>query len=436
MWKYFFNFNWLFFDRLLKLFASLFVGIWVARYLGPSNFGIINYSAAFISFFAFLASGGIQQIAIRELVKYPEQFNAYLGTVSTIFFIGGALSVLVVYLCISFLKADDNLIVFMVFISSLIFIFQTFSVVDLYNQAKVNSKLTVIASNISLLVSVFLKILFIINEKTVIYFAFANTLDVLLMGLILVYFYKRSGNKVSEWYFDKKIALKIIKDSWPLAISMLLITIHQNIDKLMIEDMMAMSDVGLYSVSVTLSTFWLFLPTIVGNTLMPYFVKLRDSNRDQYHKMLMGLTSLLFYFSLLIAFFMSTFSFEIINILFGASYVDSAGALAWSVWGTVILSMGVPWSIWMISENLQIYRMYSQLINVIFNISLNLILIPKYGIVGASIATVLTFALGTLGLGMIFPRIRPATLMIWKSVFPGHAYKMLVYVNKKRLMEG
>ncbi|WP_332444472.1 flippase [Wolinella succinogenes] len=432
MKKYISNFNWLFFDKFLKLAGGFFVGIWVARYLGPNDFGILSFATAFISFFTFMASGGIRSIAIREMTKNPQRQNDYIGTIIAIMFFGGIASILLVVVGINLLKPDDGLLKLIVFISSLLFLFQIFTVIDFFNQSRVLSKYTVLASNVAMLIAISAKIFLIMGEYSVVYFAIANLLDVFFTGVFLVYFYKKQGFSVRLWRFDKSIAISIIKDSWPLAISMFLITIHKNIDQLMIEDMMSMADVGLYAVSVRLSEFWYFIPTIIGSTLMPYFINLRDRDEKMYLKMLMGLSSLLFWFAVGVATFFTIFAREIILMLFGEAYLGASDALIWSVWGGTAIAMGVPWSIWQISENLQLYRLYAQVMAVMLNVSLNLWLIPIMGIAGAAIATSATYMLTTWLFGQFFPPMKPAIRMMIRSGNPYHAVVMLRYIKNRR----
>jgi len=99
-------------------------------------------------------------------------------------------------------------------------------------------------------------------------------------------------------------------------------------------------------------------------------------------------------------------------------------ALVFNIWNGIFISQGVARGIWMISENLQIYRLYSNIIAVVLNISVNLLLIPKYGIVGAAMATLMTQALGTWVVSLFWKPLRDSTLDMIRSVNPLYLFNL------------
>ena len=61
------NTGWLFADRILRLGVGLWVGIWTARYLGPEQFGLFNYSIAFVALFSVFATLGLDGIVVDSI---------------------------------------------------------------------------------------------------------------------------------------------------------------------------------------------------------------------------------------------------------------------------------------------------------------------------------------------------------------------------------
>ena len=96
--KFLKNISWLFFDKIIRIFGGLVVGIWVARYLGPNDFGVLNYALAYITFFMLFVKLGLDQIVIREIVKRPKLTNYLLGTAFGLKLIGSIVAILSVYL--------------------------------------------------------------------------------------------------------------------------------------------------------------------------------------------------------------------------------------------------------------------------------------------------------------------------------------------------
>src|SRR5262245_9709117 len=86
------NTGWLFADRVVRMGLGLVISVWMARYLGPSQFGEFNYAIAFVSFFGVAASLGLDSVVVRELVRHPETRDEILATVFVLKLLGGALA--------------------------------------------------------------------------------------------------------------------------------------------------------------------------------------------------------------------------------------------------------------------------------------------------------------------------------------------------------
>ena len=428
MKKYFYNFNWLLIEKIIQIFGGLFIGVWVARYLGPNDFGILSYALAFIAFFSWLSQLGLNQILVREIIKFPEKTYEIIGTAFFLKLFGGIIAVGLVFLSVNLVKPNNSIIKLVTILLSTGFIFQSLDIIELYYQANVLSKYTVIAKNIAFICSSLFKIFFILKEYSVEYFAIAHIIDLFLAGGLLLFVYTITGHSIKYWKFNKEIAVALIKYSWPLMISSFLITIHMKIDQIMIDSMLTIKDVGTYSVAVRLSESWYFIPTIIVATLLPYFVDLRKKNLDLYTKQIIQLLSLMFWLGIIIGMIVLCFGKDLILLVFGIQYADSYLPLAFNIWGGILVSQGLVCGVWLIAENMQIYRLYTQLISVVFNISANLIVIPILGITGAAISTFLTYLIATWVLGFLFKKTRTTVFMMFKSMNP---YYIFLFIKEK-----
>lgn len=411
------NISWLFFGEVIRIFGGLFIGIWVARYLGPNDFGVLNYALAYTALFGIFVKLGLDKIVIREVVKKDRLTNYLLGTAFGLKLIGSLIAILAIFVSLLFVQTD-SLTKIVILIISIGFIFQSINVIDFFYQSKVLSKYVVIARNSAFILSSILKVYFIVYEYNVVYFAISNIVDMFLASVFLVIIYTKTGHEIQQWRFSKKIAVRLLKFSWPLAISVFFISIHMKIDQVMLGNMLNTEQVGIYSVAVRLAEAWYFIPAIIVNTLMPYFVNLRETNQELYHYRLMQLYSLMFWMGASVGVFIMFFGEDIIRLLFGEPYVGGYEALVFNIWSGIFISQAVARGIWMISEDLQKYRLYGNIITVNLNVITNLILIPKIGIAGAAIATLLTQALGTWVLSFLWQPLRASTWAMIKSVNP------------------
>lgn len=404
-------------DKLIRIFVGVFIGIWVARYLGPEDFGLLNFVIAYCSFFSVFVSLGLEQILVREIVKKPRLKAYLLGTGFYLKLIGACLSLFI--LCCSLLVTNfENDVKVAALIIGLSFLFQSFDVIDYYYQARIKAKYIVFARTSSFIVCNVLKVAFILNDFSVFAFLWVFTLEVIISAALLLSSFIILGENFKFWQINLKIAKKLLGYSWPLALSLFLISIHMKIDQVMIGSLMDNESVGVYSVAVKLTEFWLFIPSVMISALMPYFVRLRETDNQRYEARLMQLYSLMFWMGVAIGLLFTAFGQAFITTLFGSEYEGAYQPLIICVWSGIFISQALARGMWLINEDLQVYRLYSNAIIVLFNIILNFWLIPRLGIMGAAVSTLLTQVIGTWCLSFMWKPLRSSTFSMIKSINP------------------
>jgi O-antigen/teichoic acid export membrane protein len=424
--KYFKNTSWLFAEKILRMVMGLFVGVWVARYLGAEKFGMLSYAQAFVGLFSAIATLGLNGIVIRELVKYPEKESELLGTAFILKLFGAVLTLFILYIAIQF-TSNDSLTNSLIFIIASATIFQAFNVIDFYFQAKVMSKYVVFANSVSLLLSSILKIVLILNQAPLIYFAFIVLFDSIVLAIGYIYWYF----KIKREFFIKKInfsfdlAKSLLKDSWPLILSGIVISIYMKIDQVMIKEMLDSEAVGNYAVAVRLSEIWYFIPMVITLSLFPAIVNAKKISEELYYKRLQKLYDLMVWIAISIAIPITFLSDWIVNLLYGIQYSESADVLKVHIWAGVFVFLGVASGKWFLSENLQKLAFYRTLFGAIINIILNFIMIPKYGIIGASIATLISQMVASYLFNILNSITRNTfimqtkTIFIWRYIYAG-----------------
>lgn len=423
MRRYIHNFNWLFLDKIIRIFGGLFIGIWVARYLGPNDFGIYSFAMAFVAFFSFFSTLGLNSIIVREITKNESHSSQIIGTAFYLKILGGFVAFIVGCIAIFIYKPSDILSQTLIALLLLGYIFQAVDVIDYFFQAKVLSKYVVFAKSIAFVTASILKIYFIIFQYSLVYFAIASLVEIILGAVFMYLVYKQLELGLSDWEMNKSVAKKLLRDSWPLMLSAFFITIYMKIDQLMIERFLDMKSVGLYSVAVRLAEAWYFVPTIIISTVMPYFINLKETNTDMYNYRLRQINTLMVWISIMVGIIFTFFGEYIIILMFGESYKDAYIALSLNIWAGIFVSVGLSSSLWVISENLQIYRLIGTMISVGLNVLGNYILIPIYGISGAAIATLLTQGIGLWGIPLFFKPMRQFTIMSITSILPIYLLK-------------
>ncbi|WP_457598931.1 flippase [Hydrogenimonas sp.] len=389
--KYFKNTSWLFVEKILRMGVGLFVGVWVARYLGPDQYGLLSYAQSFVGLFAVFATLGLDAIAVRELVKRPDRSEELLGTAFGLKLMG-ALVVLGMVAVATLFTSNDSYTDTLIFIIASATIFQSFNVVDIYFQSRVLSKYVVFANFISLSLSTIVKIVLILFQAPLIAFAWVVVFDsvVLAMGYLYFYIKKSSISTFGRLRFSKSTALGLLHDSWPLVLSGVVVSVYMKIDQVMIKEMIDSSAVGQYAAAVRLSEAWYFIPMIISSSLFPAIINAKKVSEELYESRLQRLYDLMVWLALLIALPTTFLSDWIVNLLYGEQYHDAGGVLMIHVWAAVFVFLGVASSRWFIVQNYQMLSFWRTFYGMLINIGLNIVWIPKYHIYGAAGATLVS----------------------------------------------
>ena len=278
--KYFDNTSWLLGERILRMAVSLFVGIYVARYLGPENYGLLSYTNSFVGIFVALATLGLDDIVVRELVKNPEQREELLGTSFILKIVGAVLMWLVIILTVPFTNNDIQTNSFIMIIS-LGVVFQAFNVIDFNFQATVKSKYVVYAQFVQLTFSSIVKLILIINEAALIWFVSVYCLDAIILALGLVLTYLHNSGKIFSWRWNFRVAKTLLSDSWPLMFAYMSYLIYAKIDRIMIKEMLEEYSVGIYSAAYVLYEAPLLISLMVAKSVYPLLVQYYRENKKK-----------------------------------------------------------------------------------------------------------------------------------------------------------
>ncbi len=397
--KYAKNTGYLLFEKITRMIFMVTVWAYVARYLGPEQFGLFNYGLSFVFLFSILADLGLEPIVVKELVQDDGRGlreDAIMGSAFTLRFMGAVLAVFLVVAITGIVSMDWTTRVIIV-VMSLRLIFSSFRVIDFYFQSKVLSKYTVYSLLFSLLVITLLSLVFIRLQLSLIFFVWAVIFEAIVTAIGLVFFYRWNHHKISVWKTDRQEMLRILQGSWPLMVSGAAVAIYMRIDQIMIKAMLDVASVGYYSSAVRISEAFYFIPMVLTSSLFPAIVNAKLTDDKLYQARIKKLFALLVGIAVSIAVLVSFVAKPVILILYGSRYTPAINVLSIHIWASIFVFLGVGVSKWMISENLQIYYMINTLLGAVTNIILNLFLIPRYGILGTAMATVMSqFVVSTL----------------------------------------
>lgn len=428
--KIFSNFSWLLAERLLAMVIALFINLYVIRYLGPEMFGQFSYAFSYVNLFEAIAKLGLDSIVIRNIVVKESRSNQILGTAFLLKILASIITIILSGILILFVNHEPDIQI-LVWIISLSLIFSAFDVIDFWFQSKVLSGYMAVIRSLQLIISAILKIIFINLKLSVFAFAWLLSVDGLLKAVGMIYTYVKNKQTIFNWKVQSVQIKSLLKDSWPLILSSVMVTIYGRIDQVMLGNMLNSKAVGDYAAAIRLSEIWYFMPIIICSSLFPYILQAKKRNQEEYYRRLQQLYDLLAWLSLSIGLLIIYSADFWVNKLLGPEYHQSANILAWHIWAAPFVFLGVARGQWLMAENLTKLSFYTTLMGAISNILLNLILIPKYSGVGAAIATLISYAISGYFSCLFYPVLHQKFWMLTKALLiPFRVQQNILYVKQ------
>jgi O-antigen/teichoic acid export membrane protein len=388
--RYFKNTGWLFFGRIGGMIISFIVTTVIARYLGPENYGVLSYAVSFTGLFSFVAALGLDTVLYRDLINYPDKKNGLLGTGFYLKLIGGIISFLSVIMML-FLLNNTKITNYVIVFIALSFIFQPFNVINYYFQSKVISKnITIVSLCVVFLLSLF-KLVVVLIGKGLLFFSFVFFIEPILYATGYVYLYTKSGENIFKWTFEPALAKSMLFSSWPLILTSAFSLIYSRIDQVMIKQYLDVSSVGIYDVAVRIAEVWYFVPGLLVTSLFPAVVNAKKTETNLYLKRVKKLFILILSVSLLLIIPIYFASSWIIKSFFGTEYLAAIPVLKIYIWAGIGMAVGYVINHYFITENKTGLIFVINFFAMVLNVTLNVYLIPTYGISGAAIATFISY---------------------------------------------
>lgn len=410
------NAVWIIGGKVAQAVLALIINMLTARYLGPSNFGLITYASSLVAFVLPIMQLGFSNVLVQEIVNKPDDEGEILGTamflslMSSIFCIIGVTSFAFV------VNPEESETIIVCLLYSLILLFQALDHIEYWYQAKLLSKYTSTVSLVAYLTVAVYKIYLLVASKDVYWFALSNALDYALISIGGIVLYRKLGGR--KLRFSWKRGKDMFARSKHYIFSSMMVTIFAQTDKIMIKMMLDESSTGYYGAAVACAGMTSFVSTAIIDSFRPaIFEGQKESKRIFKHRLTM-LYSIVIYLSLAQSVVMTLFSRWIIFILYGTAYNPAISALQIIVWYTTFSYMGSVRNIWILANDKQKYLWQINMSGAIANVIINVLLIPRMGINGAAVASLITQFFTNVVVGYIIKPIRGNNKIIEEALKP------------------
>lgn len=408
------NAVWIIGIQLIKAILGVVISMMTARFLGPSNFGIINYASSIVTFVTPIMQVGLTGVLVQEFVSNPEKESEILGTSITLSFFSSFICILGVFAFVSNVNCDENETIVVCMLYSILLIFQALEMTTYWFQAKLLSKYSSFVSLLAYVGTSAYKIFLLVTQKSIYWFAVSNALDYMLIAVGLFIVYRKLGGE--RFSFSWQTAKRLFSKSRYYIVSNMMITIFAQTDKIMLKLMLNAEATGFYSAAITCAGMSGFVFSAIIDSFRPMIFDDKRKDKKQYEKDMCRLYSIIIYMSLLQSLVISLFSGWIIRILYGVDYLPAADVLCLVVWYTTFSYLGSVRNIWILAEEKQTYLWKINLSGAVTNVVLNYFLIPDMGMMGAALASLLTQVFTNVFIGFIVKPLRYNNMLMVKAL--------------------
>lgn len=417
------NSMWIISCKIVQAILTLVITALTARYLGPSDYGLINYAAALTAFFVPLMQLGFRNTLVQEFVEDPQSSGEILGTSITLNILS-ALACMVGIFSFTFLaNAGDRVTVTVCILYSFNLIFQALEMVQYWFQANLMSRYqSVISLAAYLIVSVYKAVLLYTNQG-IYWFAVAQAVDYAIIAIALLLFYRKlTGQSLS---FSRERGRRMFRKSKYYILSNIMVTIFGYTDKIMLQLMAGDAETGYYSAALTCATMTGFIFAAIIDSARPVIFENKKVSQQKFESSLTVLYTVSIYFALAQSIVITLFAPLIIAIMYGSHYAPAVSVLQIIVWFTTFSNLGSVRNIWILAEDKYRYLWKINICGAAANIVLNAFLIPLWGTHGAAFASLVTQMFTNVVVGFLFAPIRRNNMLMLKGLDPRNVLKVL-----------
>ena len=418
------NLVWVLSDRVVRFVIGSVLMIAIAHHLGAEEFGALSFAMAMVTLCTVIANPGLDSIVIRELAHQPTHERAILKSALRIRLAGSTLATLCCWCLTLALQPQGSNAATLAAILSLGTLAQSFDVYELWFQAKVQSKYSIVAKIGPFLVAAGVRVWLLAIGAPAIGFAVAQTLELALACVCLTQVFRSKGVERGTPVRATHIR-ELLAASWPLAAGAVAVALYMRIDQVLLAQFFDQRAIGIYGAAVRLSEIWYLVPLTILSTLAPITMRLKHESSADYRLMMRRLYCFSIYVGLAGAIAIQLTAGPLVAILLGQEFVESTASLKVLAWSAIPILLGVASSQYIVAENLQHISLLRTALGLVACVALNLLLIPRFGLEGAALATALSYAVPIAAMGL-FAGTRNQLRLIVSSLNP------LLLVPKQR----
>lgn len=415
--------KWIIGCRIVQAVLQLVLGMLSARFLGPSNYGLLGYAGSVAAFVLPFVLMGMQSILVREFISNPEKEGQILGTSLAMSMVSslGCMVAVTGFAMAANRGQWETILVCALYSTSLFF--QSFELIQCWFYAKLQSKPASLASLAAYILASAYKLYLLASSKSIYWFALSHTVEYGLTVVILLIVYRKNGNQRIS------ISLPLVKELFSKSkfyiLASVMVTIFQNTDHIMLKFMLGNEANGFYTAAVTCTGLSGFVYAAIIDSARPAVLESQKQSEEAFEKSLISLYAVILFLSLAQSIAFTCLAKPIILILYGEAYLPAVTVLRIETWILAASNIGTVRNIWILGKEKHHILWVINLCGVVSNVLLNGLMIPLWGAAGAAAASVLTQFTMNFLVGFLIKPIRRNNALILQSLHPRHLAELV-----------
>jgi O-antigen/teichoic acid export membrane protein len=424
--------QWLLIERILRITLNqLLAGFVSMAYLSKADIGILGYVHTFILLAQPLTGIGIDNIVIRELARPDAERDKIIATGFYIKLVGSIIVYAFIVISFLWLQQDNPYITQLMALVGVSVILSSSHILQYFFQAVRRFKEMSIVNMAANIVTSLLRLFFVLNNYALMWIGLSIVAEFLVCAVGYFYAYNKLGYRFPYLHFDLALAKKYIQQGYPLVLSGWSFLVFQRIDQVFIERMLTHEDLGDYNFIVKIAETVNFFSTQIMMAFTTHLIIAKSERNDKRYQTL----GRQFYGAMLFAGFGAMIALQIIYPPFVIWF--KSGKFANTIWLFELYAVSILFTFLMVAfsrmtiiEELEKYNSLHITIGAVLNIIFNLWWIPKYGLMGAVGATLISYGYaGVLG-GFVTKKTRPIAKLTYLSFF-FYIKEFFIHLRKK-----
>lgn len=413
----------------MQSILAFLITIFTARFLGPSNYGLISYATSLAQFVLPVVQLGLTAVLVYELVNNPEKEGEIIGTSLIMAIVSSVVCILGIITFASVANKGETDTILVCSLYSISLIFQATELIIYWFQAKYLSKYTAIVMFIAYIVMSAYKVFLLVTGKSVYWFSLSQSFDYLIVSALLIFIYQKlKGRKFS---FSFAMVRKLISRSKYYILSGIMVTVFAQTGRIMLKLMMGNSQTGYYSVAVTCAGLLGFVFSAIIDAFRPSVFEKKKKSQQEYENAVINLYAVVFQFAFICSLGIYIFAKFIVMILYGSEYSEAVSILRVIVWYSAFSYFGGAKDVWILAEEKQKYLIVLNAAGALANIILNFIFIPLWSGVGAALASLITQIFTNVIMCIVIKPLRHNVYLFLCSLNP----KIVIKLVKSNLIK-